>query len=282
MEKLISFFTSLSVIISYILGFSCPAVSAPYEISGNDKLTGIEALYAGQGITCDGEYYYTSGSAFNQKSGIGVQFIAKWTVEGFKKVKINYVPIPLKNKKESGSGHIGGISCYNGKIYAAVEGTDYSINFIYVYSAENLSLKKIYDVSCSYLDDGIPWVAVDGTNNYIYTSRWGETDKLIRYNLSDMSPAGYVVLSENISRIQGGEFFEGKLYLSKDNPHSTEETVLCVDTDTGNVSTYLNFTMNSSDNESEDLTVFPLNDGSLFHILNYDKLIGLNIIHIKY
>lgn len=279
MEKIVSFFTTLSIIFSYLLGFSAPAVSEPAKITGKDTMIGISALYAGQGITADENYYYTSGSVFNQKSGIGLQFIAKWTADGFKKVKVNYSPIPSANKKQYGCGHIGGISYYDGKIYAAVEGTDYSINFVYVYSADDLSLIETYNVSCNILDDGIPWVAVDGENGLLYCSRWGDTDKLLKFNLSDMSPAGEVALSENISRIQGGEFYNGRLYLSKDNSHSTDESILCVDVKTGKVEPFFNLTMTNYDNESEDLTIYPRKDGSLFHVLNYDKLLGLNIMH---
>lgn len=279
MEKIVSFFTTLSLIFSYILGFSAPTVSAPAEIIGEDSLTGLVALYAGQGITADEDYYYTSGSAFNQKSGIGVQFLAKWSADGFKKVDMNLNPIPRNYKKQYGSGHIGGISCFDGVIYAPVEGTDYSINFIYLYDTDDLSLMKVYNVSCEYLDDGIPWVAVDGENGYVYCSRWGDTDKLLRFNLSDMSLDGTVQLSETISRIQGGEFYDGKLYLSRDNAHSTDEKVLCVDVNTGAVSEFFSPSMTGYDNEAEDLTVYPREDGSLFHVLNYDKLIGLNIMH---
>ncbi len=279
MKKIVSFFTALSIIFSYLFGLSAPSVSEPAEITGKNSLFGITALYAGQGITADENYYYTSGSLFHNKSGIGLQFIAKWTADGFKKVKINRSPIPSFNKKHYGSGHIGGISCYNGKIYAAVEGKDYSINFVYVFSADDLSLIKVYNVSCDYLDDGIPWVAVDGENGFLYCSRWGESNRLLKFSLSDMSPAGEVILSENISRIQGGEFYNGRLYLSKDNSHSTEESVLCVDVQTGEVSPLFTLTMTNYDNESEDITVYPRKDGSLFHILNYDKLLGLNIMH---
>ncbi len=279
MEKIVSFFTTLSILFSYLLGFSAPSVSGPVEITGKDSMFGISALYAGQGLTADEDYYYTSGSAFHQKSGIGVQFLAKWTADGFKKVKMNLSPIPREYKKQYGSGHIGGISCYDGIIYAPVEGTDYSINFIYRYDADGLSLIDIYDVSCDYLDDGIPWVAVDGDNGYIYCSRWGDSDRLLRYNLSDMSPAGYIMLSEPISRIQGGEFYNGTLYLSRDVSDSTEEKIICVDVKTGTVSDFFFPVMNSINNESEDMTVYPRADGSLYHVLNYDKLIGLNIMH---
>ena len=94
-----------------------------------------------------------------------------------------------------------------------------------------------------------------------------------------MSPVGELKLSDKISRIQGGEIYDGKLYLSYDVSHSTEEKVLCVDLGTGELSEIFTPLMTGYDNEAEDMTVYPFADGSFFHILNYDKLLGLNIMH---
>ena len=160
-----------------------------------------------------------------------------------------------------------------------VEGTDYSINFIFLFDTEDLSLIEVHNVSREELTDGIPWVAVDEENGYIYTSTWHETDELLRFNLDDFTPADSIKLSESVSRIQGGEFYNGTLYLSKDNSSSTNEDVLAVDITTGQVSVAFTQIMTNYDNEAEDMTVYPRADGSLFHVLNYDKLIGLNIMH---
>lgn len=279
MEKIMSFFTTLALIFSYIFGFSAPSVEGPVSVKGKDSKVGFAALYAGQGITADEEHYYTSGSVFNQSSGIGLQFLGKWSADGFKREKVNLNPIPRDYKKTYGCGHIGGISCCDGVIYAPVEGTDYSINFIFLFDTKDLSLIKAYNVSREELTDGIPWVAVDKENGYIYTSTWHETDELLRFNLEDFTPAESVKLSEPVSRIQGGEFYNGTLYLSKDNSHSTSEDVLSVDVATGQVSVAFTQIMTNYDNEAEDMTVYPRADGSLFHVLNYDKLIGLNVMH---
>ncbi len=279
MEKITSFFTALTLIISYIFGFSVPSAEGPVSVIRKDSLVGFAALYAGQGITADEEHYYTSGSVFNQKSGIGLQFLGKWSADGFKREKVNLNPIPRYYKSTYGCGHIGGISCRDGVIYAPVEGTDYSINFIFLFDTEDLSLIEAHNVSREELTDGIPWVAVDEENGYIYTSTWHETDELLRFNLDDFTPADSIKLSESVSRIQGGEFYNGTLYLSKDNSSSTTEDVLAVDIATGQVSTAFTQIMPNYDNEAEDITVYPRADGSLFHVLNYDKLIGLNIMH---
>lgn len=35
------------------------------------------------------------------------------------------------------------------------------------------------------------------------------------------------------------------------------------------------------DNEAEDVCVYPMEDGSLFHVVDYDKLINANVSHYK-
>ena len=34
-------------------------------------------------------------------------------------------------------------------------------------------------------------------------------------------------------------------------------------------------------NEAEDVCVYPMEDGSLFHVVDYDKLINANVSHYK-
>ncbi len=278
MEKIISFFTAITMFFSYLFGISVPTADN-MELMKNDRLFGLSALVTGQGITADEDYYYTAGSAFVQKAGIGVQFLGKWRADNFRQVKVNLNPIPREYEKNYGCGHIGGISYADGIIYAAVEGTDYSINFIFLYDADDLSFITAYNVSNEILDDGIPWVAIDNANGFAYCTKWAESDKLLRFNLEDMSLSGIVTLSQPVSRIQGGEFYDGSLYLSKDVPHSTDDVIYKVNAVTGEVTQAFTTHLTSSDNESEDIAVFPREDGSLFHIINYDKIIGVNVTH---
>lgn len=77
------------------------------------------ASVMGQGITTDGEYYYTSGTL----TAVDFTAIAKYTVDGMEFVDKKINPLPEVCKKR-GNNHIGGISYYDGKIYASVEGDD--------------------------------------------------------------------------------------------------------------------------------------------------------------
>ena len=75
--------------------------------------------------------------------------------------------------------------------------------------------------------------------------------------------------------------YEGILYLSYDVSDSTTEPVLAVDPADGSVEVEFTRSLPNYDNEAEDICVYPLPDGSLFHIVDYDILINTNINHYK-
>ena len=56
--------------------------------------------------------------------------MAKWTADGFEKVLYTHDAIPEEIKEKYNSDHIGGISYYNGKIYAATEDETDTYNLI--------------------------------------------------------------------------------------------------------------------------------------------------------
>jgi hypothetical protein len=99
----------------------------------------------GQGITTDGEYYYTSGSI----TAVNLTAIAKRSIKDGTVVKKNINPLPEVCTKR-GNNHIGGISYYNGKIYGSFmkeplkgrpwyEWTGFEL---YVFDAKTLALEK--------------------------------------------------------------------------------------------------------------------------------------------
>lgn len=246
------------------------------ELVRTDKFTLDEALLMSQGITTDGEYYYTAGSI----AALDLVGMAKWTVDDFDKVIYTHSAIPKELKEKYGSDHIGGISYYDGKIYAATEDESDTYNLIVIYDAETLEYTgEYYDLGTEYLDDGIPYCAVDAENGYLYTSQFHEIDYILAYNLEDMSFSHKIELSEPIDRIQGAEVYDGKIYMSYDVKGSATEEVLTVDVKTGKVEKLFERTVSGRDHEAEGLTVYPMADGSLIHIADYDKLISVNIRH---
>lgn len=267
---------SLVILLSGIINGGDIESSPNAELIRTEQFTLDEALLMSQGITTDGEYFYTSGSI----AALDLVGMAKWTADDFEKVIYNHSAIPKEIKEKYNSDHIGGISYYNGKIYAATEDDIDTYNLILIYDAETLEFTgEYYDLGTEYLDDGIPYCAVDGENGYLYTSQFHETDCILAYNLDDMSFSHKIMLSEPIDRIQGAEYYDGLLYMSYDVEDSATEKVQTVDVKTGKVRTLFERTVSGRDHEAEGLTVYPMEDGSFIHIADYDKLISVSIRH---
>lgn len=178
-----------------------------------------------QGVTNDGEYFYFSGNKNLGKADIETGEIFRITT--------NAIPEVLKEK---GCNHIGGLSYYNGYVYAAIEdGPDYLNSFIALYDAETLKFTGIYyELPHELHIEGVPWCAIDAEKNYLYTAEWTNATVLNVFNLDDMSLVKTIELSESIDRIQGAEMFDGKLYMSCDEENDMKR-VFSLDVETGKV-----------------------------------------------
>ena len=282
MEKITAFFTTAVLILNYIFGFGAVSVSDGFELVKQQKLNPFVSMYSAQGLCCDGENFYCSGAL----TGINFTGLAKYDLD-MKCLKIKSGCIPKELRKKYGSNHIGGIDCANGYIYAPVEGNiegkGYLWNFILLYDCETLEYTGIYyDLTSDYLKDGIPWCAVDRENGFLYTSMFDPVDEILQYDLETMELMRVIPLREQIHRIQGGSVYEGMLYLSFDcKDPGTREEILCVNPADGAVKTLFVRTMPNYNNEAEDICVYPLPDGTLFHTVDYDKIICANILHFS-
>ena len=237
-----------------------------------------KALFSGQGIATDGEYYYTSGAI----TALNFTALAKYTVDDMEIVKSKINPLP-KECSERGDNHIGGISVYNGKIYASVEdGSDYLYPCIVVFDCETLEATgEIYDLPVELYDDGVPWCAVDGETGYLYASKWNDINSIYVYDIANsMAFVREIKLSRTIHRIQGGEFYNGKLYLSNDiKDNGTFKNILGVDVESGEVTIAAIRDVGGDNVEAEGLTFWPAEDGSVMHVLDYNKIIGVFVHH---
>lgn len=238
-----------------------------------------EAMVMGQGITTDGEYYYTSGTL----TGIGFTAIAKYTVDGMEFVNKNVNPLP-KVCKDRGNNHIGGISYYDGKIYASVEGGDEVVACIVVFDAETLKALDVYDLKNDEFPDGVPWCAVDSSTGYLYASKWKDTKTIYVYDVNNgMAFVKALPLSQSIRRIQGGEFLDGTLYLSQDsNDKGKIRNILSVDTKSGEVKIVAERNVGSDNFEAEGMTFTKDENGTVLHVLDYNKTIGIFVHHYEF
>lgn len=277
-EALMALLTAVCMLFTGFMDYGTATSSSNVELIREDKLVFDQAVIAGQGITTDGEYYYTSGSL----TGLGLAGLAKWDAETMELIVKNTDPIPEYYKDLYGSDHVGGISYYDGKIYAAVENKAEDFPLIVTYDAETLEELEIFKLPKENLPDGIPWCAVDADNGYLYCSPFNETDYILAFHLDTMEFSHIIGLNKTIYRIQGGEVYEGVLYLSYDVANSNNDKVLTVDIGTGEVNSLCTRSLPSAaGNEAEGLTVFPMEDGSLIHVLDYDKTVGVYVRHYK-
>lgn len=240
-----------------------------------------KALLMGQGITTDGEYFYTSGSI----TALNLTALAKFTFDDMKMVDSHVNPLP-KVCKDRGNNHIGGISWYNGKLYTSVEGGDECYACIVVFDCETLEpTGEVYDLPNELYDDGVPWCAVDTETGYLYASKWTDIETIYVYDINNsMKQVDAIDLKgiEKIHRIQGGEFYNGTLYLSEDvENNGTIKNILAVDVDTGKVSLAAERDVGSDNIEAEGMTFAKDKNGAVMHVLDYNKVIGITVRHYK-
>lgn len=189
------------------------------------NIVGLGAYFHSQGMTTDGESFFFSSKTTLVK-----------TDSDFKTVlKANYFAITKELSESYSIKHIGGISYYNGKIYAGLEDSkQWNHPIVGVYDAQTLELVEYYKMDPQVLRKGVPWVAVDPESGLLYCGDSNkDTSKLLVYNTADeMHFVREIPLSERVNAIQGGEFFGGGLLVATNDE---TQAVFKIDPATGGV-----------------------------------------------
>ena len=209
------------------------------------NVVGIGAYFRSQGITSDGETLYFS----SKTTLIRTESDAKTLINA------NYFAIP-DELKELGIKHIGGLSFYNGFIYAGLEDSkvwDYPI--IGVFDAETLELVDYYIMDADTITRGLPWVCVNAENGYLYcTDHSKNPTKLLVYDTAnEMGFVKEIALESSPYAIQGAEFFKGNLYAATNDD---TQAIYKITPETGNVEKYLDRNLTSG-SEGEGMTFIP-------------------------
>ena len=277
-DAIISLIVAIATLFTGFMDMGSSSVTPGVELVKEEQLSVIDGLFAGQGIATDGEYYYTSGSL----TAFGLAGILKIDIDTMECVVKNTDAIPAEYRDNYQSDHIGGISYYNGLIYASVENDAEDYNLVITYDARTLKPVDVYEMPNELLPDGIPWCCVDADNDYLYCSQFNNVTEILVFDIETMALSHTIPLSREIVRIQGGEYFEGLLYLSSDIKDSNDDVIYTVDIETGEVVTLCTRSLpGMAGNEAEGITVYPMADGSLIHVLDYDKTIGVYLRHYK-
>jgi hypothetical protein len=268
-----SVFVLIATLVTLFLDAGEVTSSSEVSLVDEDLVVLEKALISGQGITTDGEYFYTSGSL----TGIGTSGLAKWDSAGFL-VEADYTAMPKQYRKSLNLNHLGGMSYYNGKLYIAVEDSEDMNPYLMTFDAETLQFIEAYEMPQELLNGSFPWCAVDAKKGYIYCSQFRDVNEIFVFDLDTVEYSHSIKLSETITRIQGGEVYDGLLYLSYDAEEGNSDYILTVDVANGEVKTLCERNIPAKcGNEAEGLTILPMEDGSLIHVLDYDKAVGVYV-----
>lgn len=237
-------------------------LSAPqrYPEVAKQNIVGLGAWNRSQDVTTDGENYY-----FSARTGL-----IKTLPDGVTETAMNLNAIPQALRENYGSAHIGGISWYNGKIYAAIEDSKvWQYPIVALFDGDTLAYTGEYHIlDASLQKNGLPWIAVDAERGLIYCAQRDNAPALIAYSLETFELVKTVPLSEPVHKIQGAEVYGGVLYAATNND---TQAVYAVDVLTGETRKLFdrNLTQGS---EGEGLTVLPTADGALIHTLDLGPL----------
>lgn len=249
LTKLIS--TVLAVVFipfSVLTGGIDLVTSGGHTDTAKTNVVGIGAIFRSQGMTTDGETFYFS----SKTTLIRTKTDAKTVIDA------DYSAIP-DELKELGIAHIGGLSYYNGYIYAGLEDSkvwDYPI--VGVYDAETLDFVDYYILDSKTVTRGLPWVCVDPETGYLYcTDHSKQPTKLLVYDTADaMKFVREIPLSFSVPSIQGAEFYNGILYAATNDE---TKAIYKINPENGEVEKYLD--RNLLGGEGEGMTFLTKENG---------------------
>ncbi|MGN1480111.1 MAG: hypothetical protein ACI4XH_10100 [Acutalibacteraceae bacterium] len=228
-----------------------------------------DELFRGQGITTDGEYYYFSYNVGIMKTEIDAKTVVKQ--------RIFSIPLELFIK---GCDHIGGITYYDGRVYASLEDSkNREYPYILCYDAETLELIKYVALPASDYERGVPWCVADPDKGVIYSGGCDNFDHIYVRDADTLEYLYTINMDTKLNKIQGGEVYDGVMYCAASR---NGQCVYAINLATGQVKTVLVRNLYGS-SEGEDMTVLPQEDGTFFHILDIgDIRIGGHLRHYAF
>lgn len=206
------------------------------------SIVGIGAYFRSQGMSFDGESFYFSSKTTLIRTDDDAKTVTN----------ANYFAIP-DELKNLGIAHIGGLSCYNGFIYAGLEDSkvwDYPI--VGIFDSQSLQLVDYHILDSEKITRGLPWVCVNPENGLLYcTDHSKNPTKLMVYDTAkDMEFVKEVALEESPYAIQGAEFHNGIIYAATNDD---TQAIYTINPDSGEVDKLLDRNLTSG-SEGEGMT----------------------------
>jgi len=231
-----------------------------WYLTGMDKIDGDYS----QGLATDGKYWY-----FSHKSKLYK------TTYDYKVITTNESAIPQFLIDQS-YDHIGDVEYFKGKIYAPLEHRDRVNPGMCVFDTTDLSYTGEYYPMDQRDQNFAPWVAVDPQTGYFYVSEFSNVTWLNAYDSNNnFNFVEQVQLKRMITRVQGGVFYDGYLYLACDTGDRSGDNIYKVDILSGEVIRVISI------QDSYELEGIEANemDSGILHIMSETKENKNNFYH---
>lgn len=261
-KKSISWVLVLVSMIGSTFTGTIDVIADKIEMVENLVFTLDKGMSFGQGIATDGEFFYGFGAI----KFIAYNALTKIDADTGRIVKHNEMCIPLELMKE-GYCHLGD-GCYeDGKLYVACEDKDFKAPAIFIYDAETLRYLDCMRIPDEVKGDGhLPWCTIhDGV---LYFSSFDNVTQIHLLDVeNNLAVLGTLPLNTALQNVQGGDVYEGTLYLTSD-AGKREKPIYTVNLANGDTELYCMRKMGNKFSEAEGMTVYPFADGTLFHFVD--------------
>ena len=178
-------------------------------------LNSVHEVGGRQGIACEGDHYWVSGSATLTKYDRDFNVVAQ-NDDPFKGYEFEV-------------NHIGDIDVYQNELYLGVEyfmdGVGSNIQ-VAVYDGDSLELKRVFPFNPGTGQKECSGIAVDPDNRIVYMCSWIDdvsSSYLYMYSLDDGSYLGKMHMTPYPQWLQGVAYYNGDLYVTCDDGDAEED-----------------------------------------------------------
>jgi hypothetical protein len=178
-------------------------------------LNSVHEVNGRQGIACEGDYYWVSGSTTLIKYDKDFNIVAE-NADPFKGYELEV-------------NHIGDIDVYNNELYLGVEyfmdGVGSNIQ-VAVYDGDTLELKRVFPFNSGTGQLECSGIAVDPDHKIVFMCSWIDhvsSSYLYMYSLEDGSYLGKMHMTPYPQWLQGVAYFNGNLYVTCDDGDAEDD-----------------------------------------------------------